>query len=242
MEDDDNFPPLAEFYFHTVGDKTAYSSTLNDLFVCYTLTRGLRLESINPRRPALPLELILYITRFAGFMNANPDPSLTLDLNVAHEVSGSSNMKLYISRKLSRTHLISMARIHLIPAQIERPEDVRSLPYCVSMASTLTQNANETETERLFSTRKFAFGPVARFRLITSAAGPSMIVPFLTDTWRTRRYRVPRFANANEVVVPNHFTPDFMQNYFTQDITPTVYIANGLPARILFWRWWEPKF
>lgn len=132
MEDDDNFPPLADFYFHTVGDKTVYSSTLDDLFVCYALARGLQLESTNPRRPALPLELILRITRFAGFMDVNPDPALTLDVIGPHVLPGSKQTLLFLSQKLSRTHLISMARIHLIPPQIERPSYVRPPRYSVS--------------------------------------------------------------------------------------------------------------
>ena len=135
MEDDDNFPSLADFYFHTIGDKTVYSSTLDDLFVCYTLTRGMQLESLNPRRPALPLELILRITRFAGFMDVNPDPALTLDVTVPYTLPGTHGNLLFLSRKLSRTHLLSMARIHLIPSQIEKPHYVRAPRYCVSTKS-----------------------------------------------------------------------------------------------------------
>lgn len=69
-----------------------------------------------------------------------------------------------------------------------------------------------------------------------------MIAPFQQDRWKTRRYRMPDFINADEVTVPNHFTSDFVQDFFTQEGEPMVYIAGRLPARVLFWRWWEPKF
>lgn len=132
MEDDDEFPSLAEFYFHIVGDKSVYSSTLDDLFVCYTLARGLQRESTNPPRPALPLELILRITRFSGFMDTNPDPALTLNLAVPFEVSQNPQIILHVSPKLSRRHLLFMARIHLVPPQLERPTNSSPVGYCVS--------------------------------------------------------------------------------------------------------------
>ncbi|KAG9099525.1 hypothetical protein FS749_001081 [Ceratobasidium sp. UAMH 11750] len=113
MDDDDNLPTLADFFFHA-GDKTSYSSSLEGLFVCYTLTRGLQLEGTNPRRPALPLELILRITRFAGYMDAKPDPSLTLNVDRPDKVFW------FCSPPLSRKHLTSMARIHFVPLQVKK--------------------------------------------------------------------------------------------------------------------------
>lgn len=133
MEDDENFPSLANFYFHIIGDKTAHSSTLDDLFVCYTLARGLQLESLSPRRPALPLEIILRITRFAGFMDVTPDHALTLDVTTPFQLSNDYSSKSYISPKLSRTHLLSMARIHLVPSQIHGSTGVCFFGCCVSL-------------------------------------------------------------------------------------------------------------
>ncbi|KAF8607105.1 hypothetical protein BDV93DRAFT_520015, partial [Ceratobasidium sp. AG-I] len=167
---------------------------------------------------ALPLEIILRITRFAGFTDVNPDPSLTIDLTLGLEISESSETKLFVSPRITRTHLISMARIHLIPLHLERPEHIPSISYC------------------------FAFGPITQCRLLTIPTMLSMVIPLLPDTWRTRHYRIPRFTNANEILVPNHFTPDFMQEYLTQENAPAVLMANGMPARVLFWRWWQPKF
>ncbi|KAG8690255.1 hypothetical protein FRC08_010587 [Ceratobasidium sp. 394] len=111
--DDDNVPTLADFFFHNVGDEASYSSSLEGLFVCYTLTRGLQLEGTSPRRPAPPLELILRITRFAGYMDANPDPSLTLDVDQYDDFF--SPPMTCSSPPLSRKHITSMARIHLVP-------------------------------------------------------------------------------------------------------------------------------
>lgn len=130
IDDDDNFPTLADFYFHVVGDKTVYNSGLEHLFVCYTLTRGLQLESVSPRRPAIPLELILRITRFAGFVDVNPDPTLTLDIK-DHLKLTPTTWGTFASR-LSRTHLLSMARVHLAPLNLKRPLGVGPRVYCVS--------------------------------------------------------------------------------------------------------------
>ncbi|KAG8715928.1 hypothetical protein FRC08_010012 [Ceratobasidium sp. 394] len=111
--DDDNVPNLADFFFHNAGDEASYSSSLESLFVCYTLTRGLQLGGTNLRRPALPLELILRITRFAGYMDANPDPSLTLDIDQYGDFCSPS--RSCSSPPLSRKHITSMARIHFVP-------------------------------------------------------------------------------------------------------------------------------
>ncbi|KAH7337422.1 hypothetical protein B0J17DRAFT_662928 [Rhizoctonia solani] len=104
---------IADFFYHIVGDKTSYSQELDNLFVCYTLTRGLRQESTSPRRPSLPLEIILYIIRYAGYMTVNPDPSLTLETLLIpckhpHLFCGG-----YSTPDLSRVHLTCMARLRL---------------------------------------------------------------------------------------------------------------------------------
>lgn len=131
MDDDEYSPNLADFFYHIAGDKTGYSASLESLFICYTLARGLQLESTKPRRPGLPLELILRITRYAGFIDANPDPTLTLDVNKPF-VTPHTTSKLYGSSDLSRTHILSMARIHLVPSSTERPEYLDSRTRDVS--------------------------------------------------------------------------------------------------------------
>ncbi|KAF8607103.1 hypothetical protein BDV93DRAFT_301279 [Ceratobasidium sp. AG-I] len=151
------------------------------------------------------------------FMDVNPDPALTLDITVPYTLPGAQSHLLFLSRKLSRKHLMSMARIHLIPPQTEKPHYVRAPRYC------------------------FTFRPIAQCRIVTSPETPwTMIAPFLGNARRTRRYSVPCFPK--ETLVPNHFTPDFLQDLFIQEHTPKVYIISRLPARVLFWRWWEPKF
>ncbi|KAG9120468.1 hypothetical protein FRC07_004029 [Ceratobasidium sp. 392] len=123
MNDDDGdyLPTLADFFFHHCGDKSSYSSSLEGLFVCYTLTRGLQLEGTNPRRPALPLELILRITRFAGYMDANPDPSLTLNIDRPNDATPMSPHFAFCSPPLSHRHITSMGRIHVTPMDPNNP-------------------------------------------------------------------------------------------------------------------------
>lgn len=129
MDDDNNSPTLGDFFFHT-GDNAAHTSALDDLFVCYTLTRGLQREATSPRRPALPLELILRITRFAGFVDASPDPALTLFANIPFRKT--PEVELFTSQCLSRKHVLSMARIHLVPLKGERPPHMSDYAYDVS--------------------------------------------------------------------------------------------------------------
>lgn len=113
---DDYNLPLAEFYFYLIGDKTTYNQELNDLFVGYTLARGLQLYCDTPRRPALPLEIILRITRHAGLIDPKPDLFLCSNVFILAksliESGGSSDF--YISTQLSRVQLASMARIQLV--------------------------------------------------------------------------------------------------------------------------------
>jgi hypothetical protein len=104
---------LADFFYHIVGDKSTFSEELENLFVCYTLTRGLRIASTSPRRPSLPLEIILCIIRYAGFISVNPDPALMLDTSLLpckhpHLFCGG-----YTTPDLTRVHLTAMARIRL---------------------------------------------------------------------------------------------------------------------------------
>ncbi|ELU42943.1 caspase domain-containing protein [Rhizoctonia solani AG-1 IA] len=111
----DNDVCLAEFYFYTLGDKTVYNQQLNDLFVCYTLSRGLQKPCNSPRRPPLPLELILRIVRFAGFTDPKPDMNLTMDAVIlAKTIAHGLSSDLYMTERLTRAQLASMARLQLI--------------------------------------------------------------------------------------------------------------------------------
>lgn len=105
--------PVADFFYHIVGDKTSYSQELENLFVCYTLTRGLRVESASPRRPSLPTEIILCIIRYAGFVSVNPDPALTLSTSPIPCEPPHLFCEAYATPELTRVHLMSMARIRL---------------------------------------------------------------------------------------------------------------------------------
>lgn len=130
MDDYDNLP-LAEFYFYTIGDKDVYNQELNDLFVCYTLTRGLQIQCDSPRRPALPLELILRITRFAGFVNHKPDITLTSEAFIFTKsiTEGPYSAELYITERLSRVQLASMARLQLVESSYGGDLNVSGTPY-----------------------------------------------------------------------------------------------------------------
>ncbi|KAG9120467.1 hypothetical protein FRC07_004028 [Ceratobasidium sp. 392] len=109
-------PLLAEFYYYTIGDKTAYNQELNDLCVCYTLARGLQLHCDRPRRPALPLEVILRIIRHAGFMDPKPDLELTSEaVSFAMNLRESGEPRVwYMAGPLNRVQLASMARMQLV--------------------------------------------------------------------------------------------------------------------------------
>ena len=67
-----------------------------------------------------------------------------------------------------------------------------------------------------------------------------ILTPFLPRDSQMRPYRLRR--SKREATIPNYFTPDYTQEYFSQDKIPEIYIVSGLPAQALFWRWWEPKF
>ncbi|KAG8703796.1 hypothetical protein FRC09_003934 [Ceratobasidium sp. 395] len=189
MDDESNLPDLADFFFHNCGDKTSYSSSLEGLFVCYTLTRGLQLEGVNPRRPALPLELILRITRFAGYMDANPDPSLTLDINLPDDFIDELRPN-YHSPPLSRRHIASMARIHIV-----QPLDPNDLPTGLPFYLECKFNS---------------FGQCA---LISRKDGSRVDLIPADISWDTP-------DKFDLICIPNHFTPDYMQHLFKQDNVP----------------------
>jgi hypothetical protein len=112
---------LADFYFYTVGDKTTYNKELDELFLCYELSRGLQKPCNSPRRPPLPLELILRIIRFAGFMDPKPDFNLTMDAVILAKVIGNGVAReLYITERLTRVQLASMARLQLVELPCDR--------------------------------------------------------------------------------------------------------------------------
>jgi hypothetical protein len=123
----------ADFFYHIVGDKTSYSQELENLFACYTLTRGLRQESVCPRRPSLPLEIIMCIIRYAGFMSVNPDPTLTLKAQLIackhpHLFCGG-----YSTPPLTVAHLNYMARLRLVyePGVLSSEFPVSAIVFCI---------------------------------------------------------------------------------------------------------------
>jgi hypothetical protein len=134
--DDDNLP-LAEFFYYTIGDETTYNQELNDLFVCYTFTRGLQFHCDHPRRPALPLEIILRIIRHAGFIDSKPDLRLTTSIEMPAMTivnSRDTSSIWYMSEPLSRVQLASMAHVQLErmleSPTVKVPIFVPSLYYC----------------------------------------------------------------------------------------------------------------
>ncbi|KAG8715929.1 hypothetical protein FRC08_010013 [Ceratobasidium sp. 394] len=209
MKNDDNLPTLADFFFHNAGDETSYSSSLEGLFVCYTLTRGLQLEGTNPRRRALPLELILRITRFAGYMDANPDPSLTLNVD---QYDFSLPFMNFCSPPLSRKHITSMARIHFV-----------------------SQVSEERPNQFPFSSMH-SFEPFSECQVLLDRTDGLSTVLLSGNDWHPQKPK-----SARRVYVPNRFTPDYMHCIFGQDNT-VVQVQCEVPADVLFWRWWEPKF
>lgn len=125
---------LADFFYHIVGDKSTFSQDLEDLYVCYTLTRGLQIASISPRRPSLPPEIILCIIRYAGFISINPDPALTLETSFLPCKHPHLFCEGYATPDLTRAHLACMARMRLTyEPGILSPE----FPVCFPQRATL---------------------------------------------------------------------------------------------------------
>ncbi|KAF8701261.1 rds2-regulator of drug sensitivity, partial [Rhizoctonia solani] len=192
---------VADFFYHIVGDKTSYSQELENLFVCYTLTRGLRQESPCRRRPSLPLEIILSIIRYAGFMSVNPDPALALETQIVpckhpHLFCGG-----YSTPPLSRIHLNFMARLRL-----SYEPGVLSSEFPSGYEHNIAWDQHTSE-------------------------GHLVLRPCISPTSRSPIYSLPR--------APNHFTPD---NEIFDHTDKMIRVVSSRPARLLVWRWWEPKF
>ncbi|CAE7195927.1 unnamed protein product [Rhizoctonia solani] len=219
----DNDASLAEFYFYTLGDKTVYNQQLHDLFVCYTLVRGLQKECSHPRRPPLPLELILRITRFAGFIDSKPDMSLTIDASIlAKTLARGFSSDLYMTERLSRAQLASMARLQLV----EMPWDDSEPAYDSNMSPyTWAFIPLGTQSER--------FGPTG---------SPNGIVAALFSCRNEAEADAAR-ALSEDVVIGDTFSLDHVINQQLEDgELPCVVVISRERARILVWRWWEPKF
>ncbi|KAF8607082.1 hypothetical protein BDV93DRAFT_603754 [Ceratobasidium sp. AG-I] len=223
----ENYDPLcSDFYFYIVGDKTTYSQELNDLFVCYTLTRGLQRHCTHPRRPAIPLELILRITRHAGFIDPKPDLRLTSDvLTFANSlVDNAGTQEFYMSLRLSRVQLASMARLQLA-SPFKMPK-VREVPYDTFHPNPL----------------KWAFIPLGTHDKFGISYGSQGIVASLFPC------RDETEAKAVEQLTPgtvlsDTFTPDHaISKQLDEGYLPCIVIVAREPARLLVWRWWEPRF
>ncbi|KAH7337406.1 hypothetical protein B0J17DRAFT_628995 [Rhizoctonia solani] len=220
----DNDVSLAEFYFYTLGDKTVYNQQLNDLFVCYTLARGLRHESHHPRRPAIPLELILRITRFAGYIDSKPDMDLTVDASIlAKTLAHGLSSDLYMTERLTRTQLASMARLQLVELPWNDSEPVYDshdiAPYTWAFIPLGTQD------------ERFGF-----------TGSPTGIVAALFPC-RNETEAAAVKTLSEDVAVGDTFTLDHVISQQLEDgEVPCVVVISRERARLLVWRWWEPKF
>ncbi|KAJ1301309.1 hypothetical protein OPQ81_003711 [Rhizoctonia solani] len=215
---------LAEFYFYTLGDKTVYNQQLNDLFVCYTLARGLQNGCANPRRPGLPLELILRITRLAGFIDPKPDLNLTVDANIlAKTLTQGFSSDLYMTERLSRTQLASMARLQLV----ELPWDGSEPNYNSQDMSPYTWAFIPLGTQE----ERFGF-----------SGSPKGVVAALFPC-RNETEAAAVETLSDDVVIGDTFSLDHVISQQLEDgEVPCVVVIARERARLLFWRWWEPKF
>ncbi|KAG8715605.1 hypothetical protein FRC11_002492 [Ceratobasidium sp. 423] len=220
----DNDVALAEFYFYTLGDKTVYNQQLNDLFVCYTLSRGLQHECDNPRRPALPLELILRITRFAGFIDSKPDLNLTIDANIlAKTLTQGLSSDLYMSERLTRAQLASMARLQVV-----------ELPWDDSEPAYDSQDMDPYT---------WAFIPLGmqNERLGFMGSSKGVVAALFPCSNETEASAVQTLSE--DVILGNTFPLDHMISQQLEDgEVPCVVVISRERARLLVWRWWEPKF
>ncbi|CAE6436186.1 unnamed protein product [Rhizoctonia solani] len=220
----DNDVPLAEFYFYTVGDKTVYNQQLNDLFLCYTLSRGLQKQCNSPRRPALPLELILRIIRFAGFMDPKPDMNLTVDAMIlAKTIAPGMSSYLYMTERLSRTQLASMARLQLIElpwddsGPIYNFDDIH--PYTWAFIPLGTQD------------ERFGF-----------TGSPKGIVAALFPCRNETEVAAVQTLSEDLVIGETFPLDHVISQQLEEGEIPCVVVISRERARILVWRWWEPKF
>lgn len=187
MESTQVCPPLADFFYHIVGDKSTYSQDLQDLYVCYTLTRGLQIESTSPRRPALPLELILCITRFAGYVSVNPDPALTLETSMIHCADPHMFCGGYTTPPFSRTHFASMARTRLSydPPLFPGFPVSTSTDYLIFVPTRLDRNTNTTRTGTKLRAKTYSF-----FAHASQTVAASRTTPFPeSETYSLRTTR-----------------------------------------------------
>ncbi|KAG8699622.1 hypothetical protein FRC09_006504 [Ceratobasidium sp. 395] len=219
---------LAEFYYYTIGDKTTYNQELNDLHVCYTLARGLQLHCDRPRRPALPLEVILRIIRHAGFIDPKPDLGLTsVALEFTVHLRDSKNLSMCYwstANPLSRTQLTSMARMQLVDiVKSPRPE---IMPYGTSDApSTL-----------------WAFTPLGVDGLYKAGSNSQGIDASLYACSDEDEARVMK-KQTPSTTIGDTFGPDHeISKQLDEGRFPYIKVISQRPARLMIWRWWEPRF
>ncbi|KAG8751466.1 hypothetical protein FRC12_012429 [Ceratobasidium sp. 428] len=224
MDDHNDFPILAEFFYHAVGDKSAYSPSLESLFVCYTLTRGLRVEGSSPRRPALPLEIILQVIRLVGYTDAKPDPTLTLCMDKFEKYDSSHPLvQLWcISPKLTRKHLASIARIQIIPLYDDpafNPSPETCLSECI-------------------------FKPFLNCYLIKHPTEVGFVITPSLSCFYCQQYSRMMFLNSisKASVLSNPLPSNYLQTFVGDNAIIPVRIACHVPSRVIFWRYWEPQF
>ncbi|KAG8735304.1 hypothetical protein FRC10_010754 [Ceratobasidium sp. 414] len=243
---DDENTLLAEFYYYTVGDETTYNQELNDLHVCYTLARGLQLHCDRPRRPALPLEVILRITRHAGFIDPKPDLELASEaVRFALNIRDLGDLIWYLAGPLSRVQLASMARMQLVDT-IENPK--------VKVPTAYYPNPRRfAHFTRQITCQIIPYGTLEV---------PSTLwafVPFKSDEkWADGNNTdivASLYACANEdearalqkltpdTIIGDTFGPDHEINkQLDKGQCPYVVVISQQPVRLLIWRWWEPRF
>ncbi|KAF8688693.1 hypothetical protein RHS03_09707, partial [Rhizoctonia solani] len=220
----DNDVCLAEFYFYTLGDKTVYNQQLNDLFVCYTLSRGLQKPCNSPRRPPLPLELILRIVRFAGFTDPKPDMNLTMDAVIlAKTIAHGLSSDLYMTERLTRAQLASMARLQLIELPWDDSEPTYDFhdihPYTWAFIPLGTQD------------ERFGF-----------TGSPKGIVAALFPCRNGTEAAAVQTLSEDVVIGETFPLEHVISQQLEEGEMPCVVVISRERARLLVWRWWEPKF
>jgi hypothetical protein len=241
MDDHDLPLAIAEFYFYTIGDKSVYNQELNDLFVCYILARGLQVPCDCPRRPPLPLELILRIIRYAGFVDPKPDMVLTSDAFIFTKsiTDGPYSAEFYITERLSRAQLASMARLQLVKSG-------RSVS--VSLTNKL-RVAFIFYVQQIFynchdlNPRKWAFIPLGtQDEKLGFPDGSKGIVATLFPCRDEAEIEAVESLNDG-VIISETFPPDHeIGKQLDDGELPCIVVVSREQARLLVWRWWEPRF
>ncbi|QRV99095.1 Zinc cluster transcriptional activator [Ceratobasidium sp. AG-Ba] len=224
MDDDNSL--LAEFYYYIIHDESTYNQELNDLYVCYTLTRGLQLHSDQPRRPALPLEIVLRITRHAGFMDPKPALELTTEaVMLVMNIRESGEQKLWYmaAEPLSRVKLASMARIQLVSI-VENPK-IESIPHTILDAPRTL----------------WAYTPLGPDEKHTGTRGERMLASLYGCANEAEARAVQNLTPST--IISDTFGPEHdITKQLDNGRCPYVVVIAQQPARLIIWKWWEPRF